>query len=415
MEQSAFGDLIKANGGKLYIVGGYVRDLLMGGNPKDIDFAVAGMTEECFTAAFPAAIKAGKSFPVYLVMVDGRCCEVAFARTERKSGSGYKGFAVQYDPAVTIEEDLFRRDTTMNSMAIDTETMTLVDPYRGAGDIRRGIIRATSPHFSEDPVRALRAARQAAEFGFTVADATLELMRLCRRELMEEPRERYMTELRKALATPRPSVFFRILRVADLLDITYPPVYALIGQTQPELYHPEGDSFEHSMLVVDKVAAMTVRPEVRFAGLMHDIGKGITPPEELPSHHNHDAAGSGVLNGFNRFMTLPAVWLQCAKFACRHHMRVHTMKQAKKIVELIMELSKNPLGIDGFNAVLLADAGNLPGFLRHYDKILASLRMVDGRDAPPGLKGPRIGEWVLQERIKKYKQLESELANDNLP
>ena len=198
MTEEAFAKVLRAHGARVFIVGGWVRDALRHVRPHDKDYMVSGIAEADFQQLFPDAQKVGHGFPVYLVSIDGCLSEVAFARKERKEGQGYRGFRVSYDPSVTVEEDLYRRDTTMNSMALELPAKTLIDPYHGARDVEKGIIRAVSPHFMEDPVRALRAARQAAEFGFSIAEQTSRYMPACREELQGEPQERIVAELRRA-------------------------------------------------------------------------------------------------------------------------------------------------------------------------------------------------------------------------
>ena len=229
MTEATFVAHIRSAGGRVFRVGGCVRDRFRGVPAKDVDYVVTGIAEEKFCALFPRAEKIGRAFPVYHVRVDGVRREVAFARRERKTGTGYRGFDVAFDPFVTIEEDLYRRDTRMNAMAIELPEGALLDPYGGRADIAAGVIRAVSHHFTDDPVRALRAARQAAEFGFRVEEGTLRYMNACAAELKNEPTERLMGELRRALAAPRPSVFFRVLRAADLLAVTFPEIAAPDG------------------------------------------------------------------------------------------------------------------------------------------------------------------------------------------
>ena len=192
MTEEQFVERVRSAGARVFRVGGCVRDHFRGMPAKDVDYVVTGMTEEMLCALFPRAEKIGKAFPVYHVRVDGVRREVAFARRERKMGEGYRGFDVVFDPSVTIEEDLYRRDTRMNAMALELPSGALLDPYGGRADIAAGVIRAVSHHFTDDPVRALRAARQAAEFGFRVEEGTLRYMNACAAELKNEPTERLM-------------------------------------------------------------------------------------------------------------------------------------------------------------------------------------------------------------------------------
>lgn len=402
MNEAEFSLKIEELDGELYIVGGWVRDKIRGAVPKDKDYVVCHVREDLFRECFPKAKKVGKSFPVYLVQIEGKNCEVAFARKERKQGHGYKGFAVEYDDSIDLTEDLWRRDTTMNAVAYRVKDGEIIDPYNGTADIKQGIIRAVSYHFADDPVRALRAARQASEFSLAISEDTIELMRLCGTEMKYEPSERILGELTKALGTRQPSVFFRVLQKADLLEILFPEIYALIGKTQPEYFHPEGDAFEHTMQIVDLVADMTNDIAVRFAGLVHDIGKGVTPIEVLPHHYGHERVGLDVLMQWNERMTLPRRWLQGALFVIKEHMRAARLAKAGKIVDLLLAIEKNPLGFAGFNCVILADSKCLPYYLADYRSYLAKIHNVSMKNCPENLRGKAIGDWIRQERIRAF-------------
>lgn len=402
MTEQEFCKKIQAFGGELYIVGGWVRDIIRHAVPKDKDYVVCHVDEMDFINAFPKAKKVGKSFPVYLVNIEGKNCEVAFTRTERKSGHGYKGFVVDYDKNVSIEDDLFRRDTTMNSIAYDVATEKFLDPYNGTADIRNHLIRAVSFHFADDPVRALRAARQASEFNFKIDDETIKLMHKCKDEMQYEPSERIFNEMQRALATARPSIFFRNLQRAGLLEVLFPEIFALIGKTQPKLFHPEGDAFEHTMEIVDIVASLTDDLAVRFAGLVHDIGKGATPPEMLPHHYGHERIGGDILLKWNERMTLPKKWLQGGLFVIKEHMRAARLGKMGKIVDLLLAVEKNPLGFDGFNAVILADSKHLPYYLADYKNYLHKIHSVSMANCPKELKGKAIGDWLRQEQVKAF-------------
>lgn len=403
MKETEFVTRIRAAGGRIFLVGGWVRDLLRKAEAHDKDYMVSGITEQRFCTLFPDAVKVGRSFPVYLAAIDGRQAEVAFARKERKTGSGYGGFAVEYDPSVTVEEDLYRRDTTMNALAMELPEQTLIDLYGGAKDIKDRRIRAVSQHFRDDPVRALRAARQAAEFGFVIDADTYQLMNSCQEELAAEPSERLLAELQRALQAPRPSVFFRCLLRAGLLKETFPELFALIGKTQPADFHPEGDAFEHTMLAVDMVAASTDSVLARFCGLVHDLGKGMTPKEMEPHHYGHEARGLAALNAWNCRMTLPRTWLQAGLFIIREHMRAPRLGKAAKITDLLLAVDKSGLSWPEFCAVIRADHHSLPAYLTAGEKIVAQMKEVRGKDAPAGLVGRQIGEWIRQKQISVYR------------
>ena len=403
MTEAVFVEHIRGAGARVFRVGGCVRDRFRGVRAKDVDYVLTGMTEEHLCTLFPYAEKIGKAFPVYHVRVDGARREVAFARRERKTGMGYRGFAVAYDPSVTIGEDLYRRDTTMNAMALELPTEELFDPYGGRADIAAGVIRAVSPHFTDDPVRALRAARQAAEFGFAVEEETLCYMNACAAELKNEPTERLMGELRRALAAPRPSVFFRVLRAADLLAVTFPEIAALAGQTQPTEFHPEGDALAHTLAMVDAVARETEETKTRFAALVHDLGKGLTPREMLPHHYGHECTGLDALAAWNRRMTLPHDWRKAAAFVIREHMRAPRLTRIGKIADLLLGIGGSGLSIAEFNVIIRADHGSLPDYLTRGAEYLAAMRTVTGHSAPPELSGEEIGRWLREQRVRILK------------
>ena len=403
MKEKEFIERITAMGGKAYLVGGAVRDQLRGVQPKDRDYCVTGIVEDQFAANFPNASKVGNSFPVFIVKINGEFCEVAFARREKKVAAGYRGFNVTFDPTVNIEEDLYRRDTTINAIAIDLSTNKFIDPFNGAVDIANKKIRAVSKHFVDDPVRALRAARHAAEFQFEITPETITAMHNCADELMLEPSERIVSELRRALMTEQPSLFFRALQRAELLSITFPELHQMIGKIQPSAYHPEGDAFEHTMKIVDEVAAVNADVITRFCALVHDIGKGVTPDEMLPHHYEHDKKGIAVLQQWNRRMTLPRDWLKAAKLVIEEHMRAAVLTHAGKIVDLLMKVHASILSVKNFNDIIRADnLGRLPPYLAHADELISKFLTVNGNCHPPTVEGKMIGAWVRDQRIKIY-------------
>lgn len=396
MTEKEFALRVQSMGGHAYKVGGVVRDHIMGRVSEDRDYVVTGAAPDAFTSEFPEALRVGSAFPVYLLEIGGAKSEVAFARRERKSGSGYKGFDIAADTAVTIEEDLFRRDLTINSIALSLSDGRIIDPFGGQQDIQNKTIRATSGHFSEDPVRALRAARFSAQLGFTVEPGTVALMRGCDLELGQEPKERIFKELEKALRAPRPSLFFMGLNAAGLLRTVFPWLFDLIGKTQPAFFHPEGDAFNHSMLVLDKVSLETERPEVRFAALAHDIGKGATPGEILPHHYGHEQKGLEILAKINKELPLPRLWRQCAEIIVKEHMRAPRLTRAGKIRDLLARLSKHPIGVDGFCIVIKADKGLLPDYLAEYGKYMDEMETTRSVPIPENLRGREIGVWRRQ-------------------
>ena len=405
MREEEFVKAVEGAGGTVYLVGGWVRDHLRGATPRDKDFVITGLEREAFAELFPAASLIGHAFPVYLVEIDGVRSEVSFARRERKSGHGYRGFAVDFGAEVTIEDDLFRRDTRINSMAYRLPAMELIDPYGGRSDLAHCVIRATSHHFSEDPVRALRAARQAAELGFVIDDGTRTLMADCAAELGEEPTERIVHELSRALAAPQPSLFFEALAHASLLESVFPEIFALKGKTQPPQYHPEGDAYCHTMQIVDVVARKTQTIEARFAALVHDIGKGKTPEEMLPHHYGHEQRGLLVLDAWNKRMTLPKSWLMAAHFVIKEHMRAPLLKKTGKIADLLLAVEKSGLSFADFRRIICADHGTLPYYLVHGEELLRKMFQVRGTEAPPELRGADVGKWLREERVRRLAQL----------
>lgn len=385
-----------------YLVGGAVRDKFRSVAAHDRDYCVTGLDEKTFNENFVDAPKFGKSFPVYSIEIDDAPCEVAFARTERKVGTGYRGFEISFSPGVTIEQDLYRRDTTINAMAIELLSGELVDPFGGREDVLNKKIRAVSEHFTDDPVRALRAARQAAQFHFDICPETFASMKLCKEELAHEPTERIFDELETALKTEKPSIFFRSLEQADLLEVTFPEVAQLRGKIQPSYFHPEGDAYEHTLQILDDVSKINPKPIVRFAALAHDFGKGTTPPEILPHHYQHEKRGLEVLNKMNRRMTLPGDWKKVAAFVIREHMRAPRLEKAGKIVDLLLDVHGLKISVKDFCDVISIDNHGLPPYLEHAQEIIDVLLKIGGKDAPPELKGKEIGKWIHNERVRRF-------------
>ena len=402
IEESVFVDKVRSIGGNVYLVGGAVRDKFRGVKAHDKDYCITGLTESKFNSAFPNAFKVGNSFPVYKISIDGNLCEVAFARRERKIGSGYHGFESIFNPTVQIKDDLYRRDTTINAIAIDLSNGEIIDPYNGVEDTINKKIRAVSKHFIDDPVRALRAARQSAQFNFDITDDTIISMNKCAKELAQEPSERIFNELHLALQTKMPSIFFRNLERAKLLELIFPEIHQTIGKNQPTDFHPEGDAFEHIMNIVDEVSKVNDKPMVRFAALVHDIGKGTTPENVLPHHYGHDVRGLNVLSEWNKRMTMPKDWLKVAKFIIEKHMQAPLYKKPGKIVDLIMRIYSSKLTFDDFNDIIRADHKSLPTYLENAEKICIELLKIHAQGCPEELKGEQIGQWVRAERIKKY-------------
>lgn len=394
MNENEFAARVAALGGQLYVVGGWVRDRLIGRPAEDRDYVVCGLDAATLEREFQVRA-VGRQFPVYLLEVGGRLSEVALARTERKTGTGYRGFEARFSPDTTIEEDLYRRDTRMNSMAVRLPGGELIDPFGGRADIERRVISATSEHFRDDPVRALRAARQAAQLGFSIAPGTVRLMSACREELALEPTERVFAEMRKALASPRPELFFIALRDAGILDAVFPELTALDGVEQPAKYHRGLDAFEHSLEVLRRTAALTPRAATRFAALVHDLGKGLTPRQEWPHHIGHEERGLAALERLDRRMTLPRPWYRFARFVIANHMRLPRLRRPGAIIAVIGEMRHGGFDAAEVAAVIRADHGDLPDFLRRYDLYVAVLDEERARlEFPADLPPRERGRWL---------------------
>lgn len=414
MLEAEFAARVAKAGGRAFIVGGWPRDMLRGENPQDRDYVVTGMESGSFVRVFPEAKLIGRAFPVFLLPVGeegGKRCEVALARRERKAGSGYRGFTAQSDAFITIEEDLYRRDLTVNSIAVDLLTREIIDPYGGRADIAAGLLRPVSEHFGEDPVRALRAARFAAQLGFTPVPELIVAAKGCAAELRQEPGERILGEMKKALAADCPSLFFRLLRQAGLLRDTFPELSALIGSVQPAAYHPEGDAFEHTMLITDEVAGQTKSIPARFAALCHDLGKGLTPAAMLPHHYGHEARGLAALAGWNSRVTLPAAWLKAAEFIISQHMRAARLVRPQKIYELLLAVKAmdGVLSVGDIKIIIGADNKGLPPYLEHAEEIIAGMGAISGADAPEGLTGKKVGAWLRQRQMELCKKALAEM------
>jgi tRNA nucleotidyltransferase (CCA-adding enzyme) len=379
MEETDFIKTIKKLGGRAYAAGGWVRDREMGIPPRDKDYVVAGVAENSFNEAFPCAFRAGRAFPVYRLEIGGQTRDVALARGETKSGRGYRGFAVSYSPLTAIEDDLLRRDTTINAMAVDLETGELLDPCGGLSDLRRGVIRAVSERFRDDPVRALRAARQAAQLGFRIERETIRLMSECHDELSGEPGERLANELRLALSCPSPSVFFTALRAAGLLDVTFPSLHALAAR---------GVAFSRAMDATDRAATLAERAEIRFAALACSVGLEI----------NLVNAEETDIKEWEEKTPLPRLWAECAIFASHWGKKAFEIKEPDEARDLIEGLIRHPVGPDGLEAVMLSVFGKLPPVLQKRREIESAIRSIRAQDAPSDLAGERLGAWLRERR-----------------
>ncbi|MDP9084008.1 MAG: multifunctional CCA addition/repair protein [Pseudomonadota bacterium] len=314
---------------QVYLVGGAVRDALLGLPVRERDWVVVGGSrDELLHLKYR---EVGRDFPVFLHPVTHE--EYALARLERKVAPGYRGFAVEFGPQVTLEEDLARRDLTINAIAQSADGR-LLDPYAGRADLEARVLRHVSPAFSEDPVRVLRLARFAARFaplGFTVAPDTLALMRAMveRGELGSLVAERVWQETEKALREPRASEFFRALRSCGALQPIYPEIDALFGVPQPARWHPEIDTGMHTLMVLDQAALLSTDTKLRFAALVHDLGKGTTPPTEWPSHPGHEERSVSIIEALCARLRLPSGYRELAVIVARYHGIVHRAFELK--------------------------------------------------------------------------------------
>lgn len=314
---------------EIYLVGGAVRDKLLKIPVKDRDYVVVGATPEQMEAVGFQPV--GADFPVFLHPETKE--EYALARTERKSGHGYKGFTVYSAPDVSLEDDLRRRDLTINAMA-ETADGQIIDPFNGQKDLNDGFLRHVSPAFSEDPVRLLRVARFAARFsewGFRVAHSTHKLMKQMveNGEVDHLVAERVWAELRDALSEKKPSEFFRVLRACGALEKLFPEIDRLYGVPQPEKHHPEVDTGEHAMLVLDQAARLTEDNRIRFAALAHDLGKGETAEDEWPQHIGHEEKGVVLIGKLCERLRVPREYRDLAILVSRYHTHCHRAVELK--------------------------------------------------------------------------------------
>ena len=397
---------------RTYLVGGAVRDALLGLTPGDRDFVVVGASvQDMLDAGFT---QVGRDFPVFLHPATGE--EYALARTERKSGRGYTGFVVHADPSVTLEEDLRRRDFTINAIAQD-ENGALVDPFGGARDIELRVLRHVGAAFVEDPLRVLRAARFMARFaglGFSVAPETLALMRnmAASGELAALVPERVWQELAKALRSASPAAFLQTLRNADALRAVLPEVDALYGVPQRAEYHPEVDTGVHCELVCAMAATLAPGDElIGYAALCHDLGKALTPADVLPRHLMHEQRGIASVQAMSERLKVPSEHRELAVICCREHLNVHRIDELKPstVHDLIARCDgfRKPARISQLATVCEADArGRLGQADTAYPQAnrlrrlhAAALAVRSDAIASQGIRGPAFGDALRKARI----------------
>ncbi|GGA81803.1 multifunctional CCA protein [Neiella marina] len=344
---------------QIYLVGGAVRDQLLNHSFHERDWVVVGATPEQMLAK--GFTQVGKDFPVFLHPKSKE--EYALARTERKAGHGYTGFTVHASPDVTLEQDLLRRDLTINAIA-QADDGSLVDPFNGQADINNRVLRHVSNAFVEDPLRVLRVARFAAryhDYGFTIAAETLSLMTELARsgELAHLTPERVWKETQRSLVGPNPQIYFQTLRQCDALNVLFPELEALYGVPNPVRWHPEIDTGVHTMMVLEQAAKLTATSTIRFAALLHDLGKALTPPEHWPSHHGHELLGLPLINGICDRFKLPNDHRDLALLVGELHGKVHRAFElrADTIVNMLNQLDawRKPQRFDEFLMACEAD------------------------------------------------------------
>ncbi|WP_447891831.1 multifunctional CCA addition/repair protein [Pseudomonas atacamensis] len=400
---------------QVYKVGGAVRDRLLGLPVTDVDRVVVGATtEEMLAQGFRPV---GADFPVFLHPKTGE--EYALARTERKSGRGYGGFTFYASPEVTLEEDLIRRDLTINAMAEDDQ-LNLTDPYHGQRDLEARILRHISPAFAEDPLRVLRVARFAARYaglGFTVADETMDLMRQLSEsgELQALTAERSWKEISRALMEDHPQVFIQVLRDCGALKELMPEVDALFGVPQPETHHPEIDTGLHTLSVLEQSSLHKQPLTVRWACLLHDLGKGLTPEEEWPRHIAHEHTGLKLIKAVNERFKAPKDCQELALLVGQYHTHGHRALELKAstLLELLQsfDIYRRPQRFEEFIAACEMDARGRKGLeQRSYpqaDYLRGAAKAARAVAVQPlleqGFKGPELGEALKRERLKALK------------
>ncbi|HWR76567.1 MAG TPA: multifunctional CCA addition/repair protein [Thiobacillus sp.] len=392
---------------KIYIVGGAVRDRLLGLPVTDRDYVVVGATpDEMLALGFQPV---GKDFPVFLHPQTHE--EYALARTERKSGHGYTGFKVYAAADVTLEEDLLRRDLTINAMAED-ETGALIDPYGGQRDLAGKIFRHVSEAFAEDPVRILRVARFAARFtDFAVAPETHALMRqmVDNGEIDALVPERVWQEVARGLMEAQPSRMFHVLRDCGALARLFPEIDRLFGVPQPPQHHPEIDTGVHVMLVVDWAARQGFSLPVRFAALTHDLGKGVTPPELWPQHHDHEAKSAELVRTLSERIRVPADCRDLAVAVARDHGKVHRALELRPgtIVELLerVDAFRRPERFEEFLQACECDFRGRPGYPDkpfpapdYLRQALQAAQAIDAAEVARSADPARIRDAIFQAR-----------------
>ncbi len=411
---------------KVFEVGGAVRDKLLECPVRERDWVVVGSSgEELLRAGYKPV---GKDFPVFLHPETGE--EYALARTERKVGPGYHGFDFNTSAEVTLEEDLLRRDLTINAMALDSDG-TLIDPHGGLRDLKDRLLRHVSDAFGEDPLRILRVARFAArfqEFDFKVAPQTMELMHgmVTSGEANELKPDRVWQETGKALAERNPEVYFEVLRGCGALKVVFPEIDALFGVPQPAKWHPEIDTGVHTLMALQIAAGLTESVAVRFAVLTHDLGKAETPKEILPKHRGHEERSVKILASFCSRLPVPRRYRELAVAVARHHGSVHRTHELRpstvgRLIEAV-DAVRRPERFEEFLLACEADARGRAGLenqpypqANSLRAALNAARNVQIEDLQGTAKGAELGEQLKERRIQAIREVLLKISADRRP
>ncbi|MBL4763007.1 MAG: multifunctional CCA addition/repair protein [Gammaproteobacteria bacterium] len=406
---------------KVYLVGGAVRDELLDYPFKEKDWVVTGSSPEEMEGLGYHAV--GKDFPVYLHPKTKE--EYALARTERKTAPGYQGFNFNISPAVTLEQDLARRDLTINAIAKD-ETGTLIDPYHGQHDLQEKCLRHVSAAFTEDPVRVLRIARFAARFahlGFTVAKETNTLMQnmVSNGEINALVAERVWQEFEKALEEKNPEVFISTLRDCNALKALFPEIDRLFGVPQPENYHPEIDTGIHTLMVLQQACLLSDDPVVRFASLTHDLGKGTTAKEKWPSHHGHEQRGEKLVKALCERIKVPNKFRELAAMTAKFHTHCHKalILKPETVTQLFRDCDayRKPERFAGFLLACEADSKGRTGLEKepypqaeYLAECFAACHSIKTSDLEKGLEGKAIGDALEKKRTTVVKNIKTAIS-----
>lgn len=416
---------------KVYLVGGAVRDQLLGLPVKDRDWIVVGA--EPATLLSLGYQQVGKDFPVFLSPKTKE--EYALARTERKASAGYTGFICDFSPTITLEQDLIRRDLTINAMA-QSKDGEIIDPYGGKQDLENRILRHISPAFSEDPLRVLRVARFAARYhslGFKIASETLALMAELAQsgELQHLTAERVWLETEKALNEKNPEIYFETLHKTGALSVLFPEIDALYGVPNPVKHHPEVDSFIHTMLVLKQAVNLTEnnpilnKSAVRFAAICHDLGKALTPQNILPHHYGHEQAGIKPTRSLCKRLKVPSYFQELAELTCEFHTHIHKAFElrAETVITLFnrFDVWRKPQRFQEFLQVCLADTRGRTGFetkdypqIDYINQLLQAANEVDVQQViADGFEKQAIRNELTKRRILAVKQTKANYQKIN--